>query len=389
MSRSDVAIRLSRVPPSKLKRRRDRYSPFRTKPLEEMPRLSRCCIIFILRHNIWLDIRSGESGVATNPLHALLGISHNPLLGGTSNALGGWIAPPPPPPQPLTRRLILRIWDVEHGACAMLHHLKNGVAGRLAMIDSGDTADWTPSAFIRYRLNRTRLDYLFITNADQDHMSDLQGLWDRGVNVRVWHRNPSLSPEIFRRIKEQGGALTTDAKRYLQNLVSMSLPVAEPFDQHMGGIKCSVFWNSYPQFTTTNDLSLVVFVKYAGFKILFPGDLEEAGWLALLANQNFRAELANTDILVASHHGRENGYCRQVFDYCHPQAVVMSDKSIVHDTQLMAQVYHNEVVKHHPNGVYVLTTNKRRHVLTTRRDGHIQFEVNEQGRFTITTENAG
>jgi hypothetical protein len=29
--------------------------------------------------------------------------------------------------------------------------------------------------------------------------------------------------------------------------------------------------------------------------------------------------------------------------------VVMSDKSIVHDTQLMAQTYHNEVVKHHPN----------------------------------------
>jgi hypothetical protein len=61
-----------------------------------------------------------------------------------------------------------------------------------------------------------------------------------------------------------------------------------------------------------------------------------------------RAKLANTDILVASHHGRENGYCREVFDYCHPQAVVMSDKSIVHDTQLMAQVYHNAVIKHHP-----------------------------------------
>jgi hypothetical protein len=56
--------------------------------------------------------------------------------------------------------MALRIWDVEHGACAMLHHLENGIAGRLAMIDSGDTADWSPSAYIRHGLNRTTLEAL-------------------------------------------------------------------------------------------------------------------------------------------------------------------------------------------------------------------------------------
>lgn len=319
--------------------------------------------------------------MVTNLLLVPSGIPRSLLEGFTS---------PPPQPQPITGKLILRIWDVEHGACAMLHHLQNGIAGRLAMIDSGDTADWSPSAFIRHVLNRTALDYLFITNADQDHMSDLQGLWDLGINVPVWHRNPSISPEIFRRIKEQSGPLTADAMRYLQNLTGMSGTVAEPFDQYMGGITSRLFWNSYPQFTTTNDLSLVVFINFAGFKIVFPGDLEEAGWLALLRKPDFCAELANTDILVASHHGRANGYCKRVFDYCHPQAVVMSDKSIIHGTQLlMAQVYHNEVIKYHPNGVYIATTGKRRHVLTTRRDGYIHFEVDEQGRFTITTEHSG
>ena len=348
-----------------------------------------------------------------NPLSVLSALSvlsrrdHNPLLGETTNALARWLLPPPPPPSilggatnalggwiappspALTGSLILRVWDVEHGACAMLHHLKNGVAGRLAMIDSGDTADWKPSAYIRYTLNRPTLDYLFITNADQDHMSDLQGLWNTGLNVPVWHRNPSMSADTFRRIKEQGGALTGDAKRYMQNLATHNFPVAEPFTQYMGGIQSSLFWNSYPQFTNTNDLSLVVFIKYAGFSILFPGDLEEAGWLTLLKNPAFCYELSNTDILVASHHGRENGYCKEVFNFCHPQVVVMSDKSIVHDTQLMAQTYHNEVVKHHPNGIFVTTTGKRRHVLTTRRDGHIQFEVDANGRFVVTTERAG
>jgi hypothetical protein len=55
----------------------------------------------------------------------------------------------------------------------------------------------------------------------------------------------------------------------------------------------------------------------------------------------------------------------------------------------MAQVYRNEVMKHHPQGVIVATTGKRRHVLTTRRDGYIHFAVNAQSRFTITTEHAG
>ena len=90
--------------------------------------------------------------------------------------------------------MVLRIWDVEHGACAMLHHTLNGTAGRLAMIDSGHTDDWRPSTYIR-GLNRTRLDYLFITNADQDHMSDLQGLWDAGITVPIVHRNLTLPLE--------------------------------------------------------------------------------------------------------------------------------------------------------------------------------------------------
>jgi beta-lactamase superfamily II metal-dependent hydrolase len=325
------------------------------------------------------------------PLGSLLSAMFSaPLADKPVNALTGWLPPRPPPQSPaLTGSLVLRIWDVEHGACAMLHHLKNGVAGRLAMIDSGDTADWKPSAFIRHQLNRSTLEYLFITNADQDHISDLDGLWKNGLKVPVWFRNPSFGVDAVRKIKEQCGPLTGDAKRYIQNLSGFNSPVSEPFNDYMGGIQSIQFWNPYPQFTNTNDLSLVVFIKFAGFSICFPGDLEKAGWLALLKNPAFCRELSMTDILVASHHGRENGYCKEVFDFCHPQAVIMSDKAIVHDTQSMAQTYRNEVIKNHPNGICVATTGKRRHVLTTRRDGFIHFEVDANGNFVVTTEYAG
>ena len=42
----------------------------------------------------------------------------------------------------LQGQMVLKIWDVEHGACAMLQHQIGNYFGRLAMIDSGCTGSW-------------------------------------------------------------------------------------------------------------------------------------------------------------------------------------------------------------------------------------------------------
>lgn len=57
-----------------------------------------------------------------------------------------------------------------------------------------------------------------------------------------------------------------------------------------------------------------------------------------------------------------------------------------HDTQRMATVYRQRVIDHHPNGVIVANTMRRRHLLTTRNDGHIHFTVQQNGDFRIETE---
>jgi len=284
----------------------------------------------------------------------------------------------------------LRIWDVEHGACAMLHHVvplpSGDRAGKLAMIDSGCTSDWRPSTFIKHRLGRTMVDYLFITNADQDHMSDLQGLWDEGIDVDTLIRNTSYTGAQLGAIKEQSGPLTSDAQRYVALCNEFRAPTTLPFDENMGGITASIFFNRFPTFTDTNNLSLVIFIKYVNFKILFPGDLEKPGWLALLQQPTFCAELQGTDVLVASHHGRENGFCPEIFDYFTPSCVVISDKAKVHSTQEMVPDYRRFV---RPQGVRVRSTMKNRHVLTTRRDGYIQFDVQDDGIYYVDTEYNG
>ena len=268
----------------------------------------------------------------------------------------------------------------------MLTQRLNGQEGRLAMIDSGCTDDWRPSTYIRHYLNRTTLDYLFITNADQDHMSDLKGLDEAHVTVPVLIRNPTYTGQQMAQIKAISGPLSRDATWYVNACGSYNEPVTEPFNAYMGGITATWFFNPYPQFVKTNDLSLVVFIQYAGFKILFPGDLEVAGWRALLADRSFRSELSTTSVLVASHHGRQSGYCEEVFNHFTPDAVVISDKPIVHDTQRTVPDYRRVV---RDEGVIVRTTMKRRHVLTTRRDGTITFTVNGNGEYYIDTEYAG
>ena len=284
----------------------------------------------------------------------------------------------------------IRIWDVEHGCCVMLQHVTNfglnqEVGGRLAMIDSGSSTDFQPSRYIKL-LSRNILDYLFITNADQDHMSDLKGLEDEGIEVATLLRNPSYTGEELRRIKLVSGQLTNDATWYVQACGHYSGgPPDVPFDVGMGGITHQSFWNPYPQFKDTNNLSLVVFIKYAGFKMLFPGDLEKDGWRALLLRPEFRTALAGTDVLMASHHGRESGFCEEIFDYFTPSCVVISDKPIMHSTQQMVPDY-RKVIR--SQGVKVRTTMKDRHVLTTRRDGWIVFDVDDQG-YTIDTEYKG
>lgn len=275
--------------------------------------------------------------------------------------------------------MIIDIVDVEHGACAIVHSPDNQ---RIAMVDCGhnSSSGWTPSWYLTQVLKRNRLDYLFITNPDEDHYSDLANL-RAAVEIGLFYRNRQVSVDDLRAIKRLTGPLSRDAKHYLEMHRDYIHPRPDllHFDQGMGGITCKVFSNGCPAFEDTNNLSLVVFLNFGSFQIVLPGDLEEAGWRALLQNPAFCQELQKTTILVASHHGRESGFCAPVFYYCSPQAIVISDKSLRHETQNTIHDYRNMVAG---EGIYVSNKPDRRKVLTTRSDGSIRISVG-QTHYTI------
>lgn len=292
--------------------------------------------------------------------------------------------------------MTLRIWDVDYGTCATLGSIVKPVGGRRrlgrsAMIDSGNSKDWRPNPHLQAGYEFP-FEYRFVTHVDQTHVSIVRGLALPTVETKVLYRNPSYTEAQFREMKARSGALTKDGEWYAAACSSRSTSAIERFNEHMDGITAATFWNRYPAFTNPNDLSLAVFIKYAGFSILFPGDLEKPGWLALLEDPAFREELGQVTILVASHQGREKGFCREVFRYCKPRAVVVSNKPVNYSSREVLPDYKAVTVE----GVDAYGTHSpsftpgpipaRRRVLTTERDGWIQFAVARDGNLNVYTE---
>lgn len=254
----------------------------------------------------------------------------------------------------------INIFDVSHGFCALL------IAdnGNVMLFDCGhnEQSGFRPSAYL-IQNGVTVIDRLVIQNFDQDHVSDLPNILDR-LSVTMFTRNRSMTPEQLRGLKVQSGPLTTAMSKAIDMhrdfIHKVTVPPSFP------NIEFRTFANSYPTFEDTNNLSLVSFIHYGGMGIVFPGDMEKAGWEVLLRDAEFREHLARVNIFVASHHGRANGYCEAVFDHCSPDIVIISDKEIVHETQ--KQQYGK-----HATGLPWNQGSERRYVLTTRSDGIIKI----------------
>jgi beta-lactamase superfamily II metal-dependent hydrolase len=254
------------------------------------------------------------------------------------------------------------VLNVGHGFCAYAA----ADNGNIMMFDCGHQTEpsFRPSEFLRQRRVST-IHRLFITNYDEDHISDLPGI-RRGLHVQILHRNKSISVDQLRRLKLQGGPISAAMESLLDMMSSYTSPVTDepPFPR--------ISWESFHaqfgiDFDDTNNISLVTFLQCGNLNVLIPGDLERPGWLHHLRQPRFRELLGKVNVFVASHHGREGGYCREVFDYCRPAVIVFSDSPIVHGTQETANRYASHAQGTQFNG-------ETRYVLSTRSDGDFWWD---------------
>lgn len=259
--------------------------------------------------------------------------------------------------------MLIEIFDVDHGFCALV----TADDGQHVLFDCGRNSltGLSPSAILFARGIET-LDALVVSHADEDHVSDLPELM-RSVYVRSIIMNDSLTAETLWRLKSELGSIRPGAAALLHTQTEEMTRLRNG-DRHpiLPDAGITFYRSRYPAFSDLNNLSLVTFLDYGNIHIVFPGDLEGAGWRSLLQVPDFRARLAGVNVFVASHHGRENGFCDEVFAFCRPEIVVISDCGIRHASQEMTDRYARRAL-----GVWFGF--ERRKVLTTRCDGMIKI----------------
>lgn len=261
----------------------------------------------------------------------------------------------------------LQIFNVKMGACALLVCDD----GSTMLIDAGSNADtgWEPGTYLRRR-GIKHLNFLAITNYDEDHVSGLPNLHSN-VSVGYLLRNPTVDGAAMKLLKSTKGIGA--GMKLLSDKVD-AVPAGEP---PQFPIPWLTVWNSYPFFKDENDLSMALHLSINGVGFLFPGDLEGPGWTNLLANsEQFRNMVKATDVLVASHHGRASGLHFDLFDKyaCKPKLVVISDDYHQYDTQATCAYYGSKC-----SGIDGFRGGDKRFVLTTRSDGDITFTTNQTG----------
>lgn len=260
----------------------------------------------------------------------------------------------------------LYVFDVGHGSCNAIITPNN----QLIMIDCGHKVDpeWRPSDWVKEE-NRV-ISKLIISHLDEDHVSDLPHICDK-CRISFLYWNPFLSVSQIEREKRDNGSPGAGVSKAIE--LMRDLPYKK--DDNNYGIEIIHFFLKPDGTKDLNNLSLVIFIQYGSNSICFPGDLGEDGWKKLLEKDEFRQHLENVNIFIASHHGREDGFCEEVFDSCKPDLIVISDKEIMYGTQ-EHQMYYK-----HVNGTGHFHNNRNRKVLTTRTDGTIKFDIYPDGRF--------
>jgi len=255
------------------------------------------------------------------------------------------------------------ILDVEHGFCAYAI----GGDGGVLLFDCGHGSANRPSTYLPAR-GITNIQRFFVTNYDEDHISDLPAV-RRNLHIEVLTRNASMTSGQVRSLKTPPISL---AMNELLGMIDSFTEGVTPEQLEPTGLRVRFFCNDYPSFTDTNNLSLLTFLDVGGLSFVLGGDLERAGWLALLQSPHVRSFLNRAEVFIASHHGRESGYCPEVFDYCKPRLIVMSDGPIQYYTQLMAGTY----ARHALGALFTTPSGQEaRKVVTTRKDGNIYWNL--------------
>lgn len=275
-------------------------------------------------------------------------------------------------------KLRVIIFHVEHGFCGFVKSPNDYTL----LIDCGSSETFSPIKYIienelygTKEYNAHKLTKFVLSHPHDDHLSDIERLIS------------DLKPAIILKQKYNWEEIKVGDKEKYENLDIYSewqekynQEVVSPPDWGMV-LNHGTYLNpeqakKLNEGKFINNSSIPTFIEYKGWKIVFPGDIETSGWLELLKRENFKNSLMGTSFFVASHHGHSAGYCKEIYEtmgrpYFNIVSTHRGDESV------------DPAYSRPENAKGVQYNNETRYMFSTRNDGSIVIEVDDNGKATF------
>ena len=276
----------------------------------------------------------------------------------------------------------IAIWNVEHGnAVSILTPNKKRIIKDLG---ANFNTQFSPISYLQSKYKVKKIDTLIVTHPHRDHIDDITSFMDFGFHEELRH---FVRPMKIDRA-HLTGLLTSYNKvvrekdqnkydhyfdlheKWPNTYITQSSPL---HPQSNGGVTFEFFKPYKSGASNINNHSIVTVMTYMGKKILFTGDNEEASWKELLSNPKFRNSIQGVDVFLASHHGRPNGFCEELFNYFRPKLVIISDGPGEHRSAI--KQYYPYVDQ--PYAINIGDKKKKRKCLITRQDNAIILTIKD------------
>lgn len=217
-------------------------------------------------------------------------------------------------------------WDVQHGNAVYINTPNN----RHIVIDMGigsyaSGEEFSPLLYLKNN-GIHQLDYIVITHPHLDHIDDILN-FDL-LNPKVLLRPKHLSKEnVMQSVRNQD---REKFNKYFEIDTRYNASISNTYDdpsiaENWGGLEIKTFQPSSCSQANINNHSIIVVIEYENTKIVFLGDNESCSYNELLESDDFQEAVKDSDILLASHHGRESGYHNEFVSLVNPLITVVSD----------------------------------------------------------------
>ena len=269
----------------------------------------------------------------------------------------------------MAKQAVMTVYNVQLGLAV---HVK-APDGKYIVIDlgTGEYGGGNESPLLKRRYDT--IGYMIITHPHLDHIDDILN-FDRNTPITLHRATSITNEEVMVGVRECD---KPKFKKYCEINDRYTSPITADTDpsnpDNYGGLSIKLFSTTLCDKDNFNNFSAITVFELAGCRIVVCGDNETESLSILMGRSNFKDAVANADVLVAPHHGRESGYLDEFITLVNPAITIISDTK--YSDASAVDKYRNKT-----RGWKVWNrddSSSDRYCLTTRSDGNIRVTFGE------------